>query len=320
MLITKTPLRISLIGGGTDTKEFYTKHPGAVVSFAINHYIYVMINKKFDGKFRVSYSKTENVDTIDDIQHNLVREALRLNNIRTGLEIVTVSDIPGNGTGLGSSSALTVGLVNAFSQDVPPAVLAERAFVVENEKCGNPTGKQDAYASAFGGVNYMQFGKRSVEVSPIHASEAWQKDFESHSLLLWTGLARDGNEILRTQSRNFSSGGNMEIGKQVAQLASYLCIAISDSENMVHIGGLIAEAWKVKKFFANGISNSRIDEWHDTAISCGAYGGKLCGAGGGGFLFLLAPPDSHAKIVEQTGLRRVNFKIEPKGSEVIYDG
>jgi len=248
------------------------------------------------------------------------REALRLHNIKTGLEIVTVSDIPGNGTGLGSSSAMAVGLVNALSRDVSPTVLAERAFVVENEKCGHPTGKQDAYASAFGGMNYFTFDRRSVEVTPIHPSDEWMQDFESHSLLLWTGMTRDGNEILKSQSRNFSSGGNIEIGSHMAQLAGYLYDAILNRENMVHIGGLVNEAWRVKKFFANGISNGRIDGWYDTAMQNGAYGGKLCGAGGGGFLFLLAPPSTHAKIAEQTGLCRVNFKIEPRGSEVIYDG
>ena len=319
MIITRTPLRISLVGGGTDVKEFYSKHAGAVVSFAIQHYVYVSVNKKFDGKFRVSYSQTENVNTLDEIQHDLVRESLRLHNIKTGLEITSVSDIPGNGTGLGSSSAFTVGLVNALSKNVTPAALAECAYVVENETCGHPTGKQDQYACALGGMNYLAFQRRHVKVIPLYPSEAWLNEFQSHSLLLWTGIARDGNEILKEQRGNFSSGANLEIGKQMAQLATDLYVEILNEEGMDRIGGLIAESWKIKRFFANGISNMRIEGQIEEIKQSGAYGWKLCGAGGGGFLFVLAPPDTHARIVERTGLRQIKFKIEKEGSKVIYE-
>lgn len=319
MLITRTPLRISLVGGGTDVKEFYSKHAGAVVSFAINHYVYVSVSKKFDGKFRISYSKTENVDTIDEIQHDLVRESLRLHNIKTGLEITSVSDIPGNGTGIGSSSAFTVGLVNALSRNVQPAALAERAYVVENETCGHPTGKQDQYAAAFGGMNYFAFHRKHVEVVSLHPSEAWHNDFQAHSLLLWTGISRDGNEILKEQRGNFSSGTNLEIGRQMAQLANDLYIEILNEESMERIGGLIAESWKIKKFFASAISNIRTEAQIEEIMRNGAYGCKLCGAGGGGFLFVLASPSDHARIVKRTGLRQVKFKIEKEGSKVIYE-
>lgn len=319
MLITRTPLRISFIGGGTDMPSFYGRSPGAVVSTAINRYIYVSVNKKFDGDFRISYSKTETVDTIDEIKHDLVREALRLHNIKTGLEITSVADIPGNGTGLGSSSTLTVGLVNALSRDVNPATLAERAFTIEAGKCFHPVGKQDQYAAAFGGFNFIVFKKNSVHPHPIRVSEWWLNQFESHFLLLWTGLVRSADEILKDQDKSFRNGGNVEIGKQLANLAHEFKVAICDEVPMEDIGAYISEAWKLKRFFANGISNSKLDLMYEAGIKAGAFGGKLLGAGGGGFLFFIAPPEKHAKIVEKTGLRPVEIKIEKEGSRIIYE-
>jgi D-glycero-alpha-D-manno-heptose-7-phosphate kinase len=320
MLITRTPLRISLIGGSTDVPAFYKKNAGAVVSFAINKYIYVSVNEKFDGKYRVSYSKTENVKTVDEIQHNLVRESLKLFNIKKGLEITSVSDIPGSGTGLGSSSAFTVGLLKALGKDDRPAILAERAFVVEAEMCFQPIGKQDAYASAHGGLNYMAFHKNSVQVIKLNQSPEWISEFEKHSLLLWTGRSRDANEILKLQNKGFQDGGNTEMGKMLSQLANDLYVGMLNHISIQETGVLLQEAWKVKKFLAFGISDAQIEGWYDNAMRYGSYGGKLLGAGGGGFLFFLAPPDRHAQIIEKTGLRKIPFNIEMTGSEVIYDG
>lgn len=319
MLITRTPLRISLIGGGTDMPSFYKKNAGAVVSFTIDKFIYISVNQKFDGKYRVSYSKTENVNSIDEIQHNLVRESLRLFNIKTGLEIVSVADIPGSGTGLGSSSAFTVGLLKALGKDIQPSILAERAFTVEAEKCYSPIGKQDAYASAHGGLNYMAFQKNSVKVIKINPSKDWIREFEDNSLLLWTGVSRDANDILRAQNKTFLDGGNVEIGKMLAQLANDLYVGLLSGISIPEIGLLMEEAWKIKKFLAHGVSNFQIDVWCEIAMRNGAYGGKILGAGGGGFLYFLAPPDSHKRIVEKTGLRKIPFKMEHEGSKVIYD-
>lgn len=318
MIFTRTPLRISLLGGGTDLPAFYRKYRGAVVSFAVNKYIYVAVNKKFDGKLRVSYSKTENVSTVGELQHDLVREALSLSNIKSGLEITSVSDIPGSGTGLGSSSAFTVGLLHALYPDVPAGTLAERAFTVEAEKCLHPVGKQDAYAAAFGGINRLIFHSNHVEVNPVNASPIWLELFERHALLLWTGLTRDANEILKHQRKSFEDGGNMEIGKQLAGLANEFYEEMAQGATVQRVGEFLQEGWKIKKFMAHGISNSRIDALYDTAMRNGAYGGKLLGAGGGGFLLFMACPLQHAQIVRETGLRKVDFKIERKGSEVIY--
>lgn len=307
-----------MIGGGTDMPSFYKKNAGAVMSFTIDKFIYVSVNQKFDGKYRVSYSKTENVGSIDEIHHPLAREALRLFNIKTGLEITSVADIPGNGTGLGSSSAFTVGLLKALGKDVQPSILAERAFTVEAEKCFHPTGKQDVYASAHGGLNYMAFHKNSVKVVKIHASDDWIRDLEEHSLLLWTGTSRDANEILKAQNKTFLDGGNVEIGKMLAQMANDLYVGLLNEIGIPEIGLMMDEAWKVKKFLAHGVSNYKIDNWLELAMRNGAYGGKILGAGGGGFLYLLAPPDSHKSIVEKTGLRKIPFKMEHEGSKVIY--
>jgi len=274
MITTRTPLRISLIGGGTDIPSFYKKAPGAVVSFAINKYVYVSVNKKFDGKFRVSYSQTENVDSIDDIQHELVREALRLFSIKTGLEITSISDIPGNGTGLGSSSSFTVGLLNALGKNNAPSVLAERAFTVEAEKCFHPVGKQDQYAAACGGVNYMMFGRNYVKISPIKLTQKWTEEFESHALLLWTGITRDANEILAVQNKNFLNGGNIEIGKQMARLANDFYAELLGDITIPRIGEYLQQAWQIKKFFASGVSNSKIDALYEKAMWNGALGGR----------------------------------------------
>jgi D-glycero-alpha-D-manno-heptose-7-phosphate kinase len=325
MLITRTPLRISLVGGGTDMPAFYTKYKGAVVSFAINKYIYVAVNKKFDGKFRISYSQTENVDTIEEIKHDLIRESLIAHNIKTGLEIVTVSDIPGNGTGLGSSSALTVGLVNALEHNAPSSTLAERAWTIEAEKCFHPVGKQDHYASAHGGLNYFEFSKRCVTISPIPYSENWVNKLESHSLLLWTGISRNANDILKKQRKNFE-GDEMaiECGKELACLASNLYKEILDTDfiggiSMERLAEFLDHGWALKQGLEEGIGSGEITDLYDAAIDNGAWGGKLLGAGGGGFLYFIAPPDTHKRIAERTGLRRVDFKFEPKGSEVVYE-
>ena len=319
MLFTRTPLRISLIGGGTDMPSFYEYQTGAVVSFAIDQCIYVSVNKKFGGKYRVSYTRTENVDTIGQIQHDLVRETLKMFDIKIGLEITSVSDIPGSGTGLGSSSAFTVGLIKALARETDERTLAERAFIVESEKCGHKIGKQDAYASAYGGMNLFRFSKKMVSVSPIELNYSWINEFEGNCLLLWTGVTRDANEILERQDRSFRSGGNIEIGKQMANLAEDFHIELLNECPMIRIGEFLNEAWKIKKFFANGISSANIEKWIDICNMNGAYGGKLLGAGGGGFILCIAHPDTHKNIIKKTGLKKFDFKIEKRGSEVIYE-
>lgn len=325
MLITRTPLRISFVGGGTDMPAFYTRHKGAVVSFAINKYIYVSVNKKFDGKFRISYSQTENVDTIGEVKHDLIRESLLAHNIKTGLEITTVSDIPGSGTGLGSSSALTVGLVNALENRVPPSTLAERAWVIEAEKCFHPVGKQDHYASAHGGLNYFEFSKCCVSVAQIPFSEHWLGELQSHSLLLWTGISRSASDILKNQRKNLEADEVVvESGKELSKLATDLYNKMLDADyirglSMETLAEFLDYGWGLKQKLEDSISSDEIIALYNTAIDKGAWGGKLLGAGGGGFLYFIAPPETHKRIAGATGLRHVDFKFETRGSEVIYD-
>lgn len=319
MITTRTPLRISLLGGGTDLPAFTKKNVGKVVSFAINKYVYISVNKKFDGKLRVSYSQTETVNDIDELKHELARETLRLFNIKTGLEITSVSDIPGNGTGLGSSSAFTVGLIKALGRNVPPSILAERAFTIEAEKCFHPVGKQDQYISAHGGINHFIFDKNFVKVDPINPPLRWVEEMESHSLLLWTGISRNANDILKAQSKTYTDGGNVGVGVELASMTGEFYYELLDGMTVKRTGEYLNQAWKLKKFLAQGISNSKIDTWYDLAMLNGAYGGKLLGAGGGGFLYVLAPPYLHEQIMKVTGLRHVEFKIEKEGSKVIYE-
>lgn len=320
MRITRTPLRISLIGGGTDMPAFYEKHAGHVFSFTINKYVYVSVNRKFDDKVRVSYSQTEIVNSTDDLKHDLARESLRLYKIMNGMEISSISDIPGNGTGLGSSSAFTVGLIKAIDPDIPHGILAERAFTVEANECHHPVGKQDQYASAYGGFNFFTFSAKNVRVEPVFPGQTWRAGLQDHCLLLWTGIARDANEILARQRSTFMNGGNVEIGLQLSRLAVDFHAEFIHGMQPARIGEFLGEAWKIKKFLASGISNNKIENWYDIAMRAGAYGGKILGAGGGGFLFFIAPPSTHAAIVQATGLRRIDINIEPEGSKVIYDG
>jgi len=294
---------------------FYNKHVGGVVSFSINKYIYICVNPKFDGRIRVSYSKTENVDFADDVENILVREALRFYRIQKGYEITSVADIHGEGTGLGSSSAFTVGLVNALGRGGHPAMLAENAFMIEAEKAYSPVGKQDHYISAYGGMNYMRFSPRRVEVQTLFP----KKDMEDNFLLLYTGITRPANEILRKQTENFSRGDTLEIGKKLAELAyDFRCEYIAGMEYQ-RMGEIVLQGWELKKKLTT-VSTDKIDQWIEIAMNHGAYGGKLLGAGLGGFLFFIAPFETHAQIVAATGLRRVEFKIENMGSEVIYNG
>ena len=316
MIISKTPLRISLLGGGTDLPAFYEKSPGAVISMAINRYVYIAVNEKFDNRFRVSYSITENVEAVDEIRNSIVRHTLNHFKVKSGLEIISIADVPGEGTGLGSSSAFTVGLINAldwhFDHDYRShGVLAETAFQIERGVHPD-IGRQDAYASAYGGFNYLRFHKTHVSVQPLEMPN----EMFSWFLLLYTGVTRQSDLLLNTQREGFEKDKEkVAIGKEMAGLANefYRCFNID-----LNVGPFLHENWKLKRALHDGISTPQIDAWYECAMQNGALGGKLCGAGGGGFLLFYAPPDAHARIAEATGLRRVDFDIEPEGSKVVY--
>jgi len=324
MIITRTPLRISLCGGGTDLPEFYLRHGGAVVSFAIDKFIYVMVNKKFDGGIRVSYSITENVDEPDQLKHDIVRNALKEFEA-TGIEVVSVADIPGGGSGLGSSSSFAVGLTlaltryNELSTNRHPSTFAETAYHIERELCGHPVGKQDHYAAAYGGLRFIEFNQDdTVSVQPIRMKEVVRNVMESKMLLFWLGKTRHADGILKKQANALDNGSTDYYAQKIKAGAIYL-FADLDRNCIDRIGYNLDHNWQLKKELANGITNKVIDKHYSKAIEAGAIGGKLCGAGGSGFLLFYAEHKYHLDIEKALGLRRVPFQICDEGSQVIYE-
>jgi len=326
MIVSKTPLRISLVGGGTDIPEFYQKNGGAVLSMAIDKYIYVMVNKKFDGGVRVSYSITENVNEAEELKHDIVRETLKLFQVYDGIEVVSVADIPGGGSGLGSSSAFAVGLNYAMrrytgrSVNYHPSTFAESAYSIERESCGHPVGKQDHYAAAYGGFRYYEFNKDdSVFVSPIHLTSVKEEELKSKLMLFWIGKTRHANKILAEQARTIKENTAVEASAKVMyECATHLYDDLCNND-ISTVGTYLHENWQRKKQLALGITTKEIDIYYDMAMEAGAEGGKLCGAGGSGFLLFYAPVDKHKDIEQVLGLRRVPFGINNIGATIVYD-
>ena len=323
MIISRTPLRISLVGGGSDLEAFYRDEPGAVVSTAIRKYIYITVNPKFDSHIRASYSITEMVDTVDEIRHELIRESLKALGIVGGVEITSISDIPSQGTGLGSSSSYTVGLLNALyayrHQLVGAERLAREACDIEIRRCDKPIGKQDQYIAAYGGLQYIQFNPDgSVYVDPIVCENGTREVLESSCLMLYTGVTRSADPILAEQGRNLRNGQGRAAMRRMVGLASDLRLAIAGND-LQACGEILHESWMVKKTMAAGVTTPQIDEWYARARAHGALGGKVSGAGGGGFLLLFAPRQAHAGICAALAeLRPVPIRLEPQGSKIIY--
>jgi len=324
VIISRTPLRVSFAGGGSDLAAFYEHEPGAVVSTAINKYIYININQKFDRKIRASYAITEIVDGVSELRHELIREALKLVGPDGGIEITSISDIPSQGTGLGSSSTYTVGLLNALyaytGRRAGAQRLAAEACEIEIARCGKPIGKQDQYIAAFGGFQYIQFNPdQSVFVDPIICAATTKQQLQSRLLLLYTGLVRSADDVLREQQINTQTDQERRQAlRAMTQLAQDLSKALSH-DDLDSFGEILHEGWVRKRSLASKISNSAIDDWYERARRHGASGGKLLGAGGGGFLLLYAPSERHPAIrAALSELRAVPFRFEPQGSKIIY--
>ena len=323
MIMTKTPLRVTFAGGGTDIPSFYREHgPGAVVSAAINKYIYIIVNKKFDGRIRVSYSVTEIVDSLEELKHPAVREALRLLGISGGIEIVSISDIPGEGTGLGSSSSFLVGLLNALhawkGELASPKQLAEEAVRIEREILKEPGGKQDQYMAAFGGMQYMEFHKdESVVLKPIIMPEEKKRILRENLIMLYTGKHRKSASIHANQMKE--TRNKVELYGKMKDLAAVLSDSLSKGR-IEDTGKLLHDNWMLKKQLANGISDDSIDAMYKSAMDSGAEGGKLMGAGGGGFLLFYADKESHGRITDALGLRMEPFNFESLGSRIVHVG
>ncbi len=324
MIISRTPLRVSFAGGGSDLPAFYTQEPGAVVSAAINKYIYINVNKKFDHKIRASYSVTEIVDTVHELKHELIRESMQMVGLTAGVEITSISDVHSYGTGLGSSSTYTVGLLNALyaycGRRVGAERLAAEASRIEIEICGKPIGKQDQYIAAYGGLQYIQFNPDgTVFTDPILCKPEIRRTLESRLLMLYTGIMRSADSILHEQKSNTTSDkSKRETLSRMTQMARDLrtCLGANDLDAF---GEILDEAWRLKRSMASGISNCQIDDWYSRARQSGALGGKILGAGGGGFLLLYAHPEKHAAIkAALPELEAMPFRFEPQGSKIIY--
>lgn len=324
MIISRTPLRMSFVGGGSDLPSFYRQFGGAVVSTAIAKYVYVTVNPKFDHHTRVSYSKTEEVETVAEIQHPLVRESMKLLRIKGGIEITSIADIPSRGTGLGSSSSFTVGLLHAlhaFSGRYASADrLAQEACKIEIERCREPIGKQDQYAAAFGGLSFIQFNPDdSVSVDPIVCRRETLQQLDENILTFYTGLSRSASEILKNQQAAVAAAkAKQNMLRKMVKLAHDLRTELQKN-NLSAFGEIIHENWELKRSLASGVSSSAIDDWYARARKHGAIGGKLLGAGSGGFLMFYAPRARHDEIAKELDeLRRVDFGFEAQGSKIIF--
>lgn len=325
MIISKTPLRISFVGGGSDLRSFYEQSGdgGAVVTTAINKYIYITVNKKFDNCIRLSYAKTEEVKNILQIEHPIVRAVLKKLNIK-GVEITSIADIPSKGTGLGSSSAFTVGLLHAlhaYQQKFISAYdLANMACGIEIGILKEPIGKQDQFGTAFGGLKFLTFrpdGK--VSVDPIFCLRETKEAIQRNMLFFYTGVTRSASTILANQKLSMKTDKKkLRIMKKMVRLAYELHDDLK-KDKINTFGDILHAGWMYKREMADGISNPQIDQWYNKALKNGATGGKVLGAGGGGFLLFYAAPEKHGAIKRALPtLRPIDFQFENKGSQIIF--
>jgi D-glycero-alpha-D-manno-heptose-7-phosphate kinase len=327
MIISQTPFRVSFAGGGTDMPDFYRLYGhGAVVSSAIDKYVYLAIHRYFERQFLLKYSKTETCDHIDDIRHPLIRECLRSANTKEFLEISSFADIPAAGSGLGSSSAFTVGLLNALfalqGRAASRETCATLACDIEIDRLGEPIGRQDQYAAAYGGFNYLRFqADDSVQVEPIILERSVRTALEDRLLLFYTGITRKAGDVLTEQRNNLRADPRrIEALLRMRDQADRLREALH-SARLHELGEILHEGWVLKKSLASAISSGPLDEIYTTARSSGASGGKILGAGGGGFfLFYVEPERQDAVIKSLSNLRRVEFRLERQGTRIIYAG
>jgi len=314
---------MSYVGGGSDMPAFYREELGAVVSTSIDKYMYIAVNKKFDDKIRLSYSRTEEVDHSHQVEHPLVREVLSLTGIERGIEIASLSDIPSKGSGLGSSSSYTVGLLHALhaynSKYVSKEVLAQQACDIEINRCGEPIGKQDQYAAAYGGMNLIRFHPdETVSVDPVLCRPEILEMLEAHTLVFFTGRTRSASAILAEQSNSLKSVDRRILMRRMVQLAFELKSEL-ESGSLQNFGEILDENWRLKAQMSSGVTDSEIDDWYMTGLKHGALGGKLLGAGNGGFIMFFAPPQTHAAIASALrSLRQVRFGFDRNGSQIVF--
>jgi D-glycero-alpha-D-manno-heptose-7-phosphate kinase len=323
MIISRTPFRISFAGGGTDLREYYAHGYGAVVSTTIDKYLYITVNQRFDDTIRVSYSKTETVDDVNQIQHSIVRQCLKMTGITKGIEITSIADIPA-GTGLGSSSSFTVGLLNALytfqGEQKSSQYLADKACQIEIDILNEPIGKQDQYAAAFGGINYFQFNADGTTLcEPINLSVHQTNILNKKLLMFYTGTTRSASEILSSQKKE--TRNKLDYLHQMRGQAEKLKEVLLADGITQQFGDIIHQGWLLKKELSNMISNNTIEQYYLKARAAGAIGGKILGAGGGGFLLFYCD-ESKQECVRNAlkELREIDFQLAKHGSRIIYIG
>lgn len=322
MIITQTPLRISLFGGGTDFRDYYEHEGGCVLTSAIDKYIYVIIKERFDDLIRVGYTRTEMVESVDQVQHELVREAMRLTGITKGVEIATMADIPSAGSGLGSSSTVTVGLLNAMhaylGRSVTPKQLAVQACQIEIDTLGKPIGIQDQYIAAYGNLRFMRFSRNGhVSVRSVVLDDGVKRRLNEHLLLFYTGISRQSSDVLTEQKANISE--RLDVLRAIKRLAVEAAERLQQGD-FDGVGELLHESWMLKQQLASKVSNGAIAEIYAAARKAGALGGKITGAGGGGFILLYCPRSRRDDVrAALHGLRELPFNLERDGSKVIFN-
>lgn len=324
MIVTKTPLRVSFFGGGSDVEAFYSQHQGAVLSTTIDKYIHLAVQEVAQPHYKVMYSEVEQVSNIDDIKHDRVKAVLEYFGVSPGIEIASFADIPTKGTGLGSSSAFTAGLVQALSyytgQQLSRYDVAEIACDIEINWCGEKIGKQDQYASTFGGFNFITFHKEGVEVAPLNIPSDTLEIFNEHLLCFYTGQTRSASTILTDQVDKLTRKDSDIVfyTKELVDMA-HTAKAELRSGRLHNVGALLDDSWRMKKKLSPGISNPLIDQMYEDALKAGALGGKILGAGGGGYLLLYVPYHHQQSVLEKLKYyQNFVFNFTDEGSSIVY--
>ena len=322
MIIARAPFRVSFAGGGSDLRDFYSKNGhGAVLSTTIDKYMYIMIHPYFHDRIRIKYSRTEDVNEIEEIQHPLVRECLKVVGIEKGIEIASIADVP-SGTGVGSSSTFTVCLLHALyaheGRVVTKEKLAREACQIEMDILKEPIGKQDQYAASYGGLNCIQFSQdEMVIVDPVACKPEVKECLERNLMMFYVGNKRKSSQILREQEKNMGREEEQEVVRKMVRLAEDARDSLNGGA-VENFGKILDEGWVLKKKLASRISNPLLDEYYEKALKAGATGGKLLGAGGGGFFLFYCEPKHQNNVRKALNLKELKFKFDNEGSKIVY--
>jgi len=325
MIVTNTPLRVSFFGGGSDIESFYGQHGGAVLTSTINKYIRLCVQRVAPSHVKLMYSETEKVYKVENLRHDRAREVMKFLGIKSNIDIGSFADIPTKGTGLGSSSTFTVGLLRALTTYIGRPCsryeLAELACMIEIEKCGQKIGKQDQYASTFGGFNYITFDQSGIEVMPLNLRDGLIAQFESNLMCFYTGQTRNASDILTDQVTKLERNekDTILLTKELVDIAHTARVELQ-AGRLDNIGALLDDSWRIKKKLSSGISNPMINEMYEAARHAGAIGGKILGAGGGGYMILYVPPRYQGAVADALSNHSLfDFNFTDEGSRVVYN-